>query len=158
CWPVCASGHPKALLGTLLWSVLSLLAPLGAALSEPADSRKHAEHKIDTEHMFGFTEGSDIGERGEKELEGDSTGRFGRVGGSYNNLATELEAKHSLSDRFRLSAAATVAYYDISGVSGIDDRRQGAVQSASFEARYRLFGREQAPFGLTLSVEPRWGF
>jgi hypothetical protein len=158
CWPLCASGHPKAALGTLLWSVLILLAALGAAVSAPADSGKHAEHGIDTEHMFGFTEGSDIGERGEKELEADSTGRFGRLDGSYNNLATTLEAKYTLSDRFRLSAAATVAYYDISGVSWIDDRRQGAVQSASFEARYRLFGRQQAPLGVTLSVAPRWGF
>jgi hypothetical protein len=137
---------------------LILLAALGAAVSAPADSGKHAEHGIDTEHMFGFTEGSDIGERGEKELEADSIGRFGRLDGSYNNLATTLEAKYTLSDRFRLSAAATVAYYDISGVSWIDDRRQGAVQSASFEARYRLFRREQAPLGVTLSVAPRWGF
>jgi len=91
-------------------------------------------------------------------LETDSTGRFGRLGGSHNNVATALEAKYSLSDRFRLSAVATVAYYDISGVSGIDDRRQGALQSVSFDARYRLFDRGRAPFGLTLSVEPHWGF
>jgi hypothetical protein len=49
---------------------------------------------------------------------------------------------------------ATVAYYDITGVDGIDDRRQGALQSVSFDARFRLFEREHAPFGLTLSVEP----
>jgi hypothetical protein len=53
---------------------------------------------------------------------------------------------------------ATVAYYDITGVDGIDDRRRGALQSVSFDARFRLFEREHAPFGLTLSVEPRRGF
>jgi hypothetical protein len=52
---------------------------------------------------------------------------------------------------------AAVAYYDISGVSELDNRRQGALQSVSFDARYRFFDREQAPFGLTLSVEPHWG-
>jgi len=156
CWPSCACMRWKASLGT----VLILLAGLGTTVAAPADHGKHAEKsgEVDTEHMFGFTEGSDIGEKGEKEVETDSTGRFGRLGGSFNNAATALEAKYSLSDRFRVSAVATVAYYDISGVSRIDDRRQGVVQSVSFDARYRLFEREQAPFGLTLSVEPRWGF
>src|SRR5262249_15546545 len=100
--------------------------------------------EVDTEHMFGFTEGSDIGDKGEKELETDSTGRFGRLGGAYNNVATAFEAKYTLAESFRLSALATVAYYDISGVSELDDRRQGAVQSVSFEARYRVFDREHA--------------
>jgi hypothetical protein len=158
CWSVCASARRKASLGALLWAVLILLAGLEAAGSAPADTRKHGDGEIDTEHMFGFTEGSDTGEAGEKELETDSTGRFGKPGGAYNNVATALEAKYSFSDRFRLSAVATVAYYDITGVDGIDDRRQGALQSVSFDARYRLFEREHAPFGLTLSVEPRRGF
>lgn len=161
CWPLCASERRKALLGVLRWgTVLLIVAVLGTARSAQAESRKHADKagEIDTEHMFGFTEGSDIGEKGEKEVEVDSTGRFRRLNGSYTNVATALEAKYSFSDRFRLSAAATVGYYDITGVDGMDDRRQAALQSVSFDARYRLLDREHAPFGLTLSVEPHWGF
>ena len=160
CWPVRACERRKALLGTFLWAAMILLAGLGAPGSALADSHKQGGKtgEVDTEHMFGFTEGSDIGGRGEIEVEADTTGRFSRLGGSYNNAATALEAKYSLSDRFRLSAVATTAYYDISGVTGLDDRRQGALQSVSFDARFRLFDREYAPFGLTLSVEPHWGF
>jgi hypothetical protein len=160
CWPVCTSAFRKASLGIVLWAAVILVLGLGAARAAPADHRKHAERngEVDTEHLFGFTEGSDIGHKGEKELESDSTGRFGRLGGSYNNVAAAFEAKYTFAERFRLSAVATVAYYDISGVSELDDRRQGVVQSVSFDARYRLLDREQAPFGLTLSVEPRWGF
>jgi hypothetical protein len=160
CRPVCASERREASLGTRLWAVLILLAVLGAAGSAHGAAGKRADKigEVDTEHMFGFTEGSDIGEAGEKELETDSTGRFGKLGGSYNNVATALEAKYSFSDSFRLSALTTVAYYDITGVNGIDDRRRGALQSVSFDARFRLFDREHAPFGLTLSVEPHWGF
>jgi hypothetical protein len=159
CWPVCTSAFRKASLGIVLWAAVILVLGLGAARAAPADHRKHAERngEVDTEHLFGFTEGSDIGHKGEKELESDSTGRFGRLGGSYNNVAAAFEAKYTFAERFRLSAVATVAYYDISGVSELDDRRQ-VVQSVSFDARYRLLDREQAPFGLTLSVEPRWGF
>jgi hypothetical protein len=158
--PIYASRLRKALLGLLLGLASMWLAGLAVPGSASADSRKHADKagEVDTEHMFGFTEGSDIGEAGEKELEADSTGRFGKFDGSYNTVATALEAKYSFSDRFRLSAVATVAYYDITGVSGFDDRRQAALQSVSFDARFRLFDREHAPFGLTLSVEPHRGF
>jgi hypothetical protein len=160
-WSVRALPLRKAPLGALLRAmlliVLSLLAATSSARGDPG-KRAGKSGEVDTEHMFGFTEGSDIGEAGEKELEADSTGRFGKLGGSYNTVATALEAKYSFSDRFRLSAVATVAYYDITGVNAIDDRRQGALQSVSFDARFRLFDREHAPFGLTLSVEPHRGF
>src|SRR5262249_29164773 len=58
---------------------------------------------VDSEHLFGFTEGSDIGERGEKEFETDSTGRFGRQGGSYAAASTAFEAKYTPLDYFRIS-------------------------------------------------------
>jgi hypothetical protein len=156
--PIYALGFRKASLRLLLGLASLWLAGLAAPAS--AENRKHADKagEVDTEHMFGFTEGSDIGEAGEKELETDSTGRFGKFDGSYNNVATALEAKYSFSDRFRLSAVTTVTYYDIAGVSAFDDRRQAALQSISFDARFRLFDREHAPFGLTLSVEPGRGF
>jgi len=161
CWSVRALPLWKASLGALSRPILLIvLAVLVAAGPAHGAAGKRADNtgEVDTEHMFGFTQGSDIGEAGEKELETDSTGRFGKPGGAYNNVATALEAKYSFSDRFRLSAVATVAYYDITGVDGIDDRRHGALQSVSFDARYRLLEREHAPFGLTLSVEPRRGF
>jgi len=161
CWSVRALPLRKAPRGALSRAILlTVLAVLVATSSAHGAAGKRADKtgEVDTEHMFGFTEGSDIGEAGEKELETDSTGRFGKLGGSYNTVATALEAKYSFSDRFRLSAVATVAYYDITGVNAIDDRRQAALQSVSFDARFRLFDREHAPFGLTLSVEPHRGF
>jgi hypothetical protein len=50
-----------------------------------------------------------------------------------------------------------LAYYDIAGVAGIEDARRAAIQSLSFDARFRIMDRTQAPFGLTLSVSPHWG-
>ncbi len=132
-------------------------AALSVATSH-AESAKSTPQEVDTEHMFGFTEGSEIGEKGETELLSETTGRFGKVSGSYNQIASMFEAKYTLTDRFRVSAASTLAYYDISGVAGFDDRRQASVQSLSFSARYRLLDHQDAPFALTLSAEPRWGF
>ena len=73
-------------------------------------------------------------------------------------LFRSLEFKYTAFENFRISAAATFAYYDIGGVMDMDDRRQGALQSLSLNARYRVLNRESAPFGLTLSFEPHWGF
>jgi hypothetical protein len=38
---------------------------------------------VDSEHLFGFTEGADIGEAGEREAETETIGRFGRAEGTY---------------------------------------------------------------------------
>jgi hypothetical protein len=113
---------------------------------------------VDTEHLFGFTEGSDIGERREKEFETDSTGRFGRRGGTYSALSTALEGKYTPADYFRLGGSATIAAYSLNGVPGFDDRRDLILQAVALDLRYRLFDREKGPFGLTFSFEPHRGF
>ena len=113
---------------------------------------------VDTEHLFGFTEGSDIGEVGERELESDTTFRSGKNSGAFNTTASEVEFKYTAFENFRISAAATLAYYDIGGVADMDDRRQGSLQSLSLNARYRVLNRDSAPFGMTVSFEPHWGF
>ena len=130
-----------------------------AAPPTPASAKAAAKAaEVDTEHLFGFTEGSDIGEAGEKELESDTTFRSGKNTGSFDDTASEFELKYTAFENFRISAAATLAYYDIGGVADMDDRRQGSLQSLSFDARFRVLNREFAPFGLTVSFEPHWGF
>jgi hypothetical protein len=148
--------HRPALIGIAALA----MALLGCVAASHADGGRSGFIKagVDTEHLFGFTEGTDIGAAGERQLESDSTFRSGRGTGSFADTASELEFKYTAFQNFRLSAAATFAYYDIAGVSGMDDRRQAAVQSVSFDARFRLLDRDYSPFGLTLSVAPHWGF
>ena len=93
CWSVRALPLRKAPRGALSRAILLIvLAVLVATSSARGDPGKRADKtgEADTEHMFGFTEGSDIGKAGEKELETDSTGRFGKLGSSYNAVATAL--------------------------------------------------------------------
>ena len=49
---------------------------------------------IETEHLFGFTIGSDVGEPGERELEGSVTGRFAKQNGSYNAGAGTMSVEY----------------------------------------------------------------
>jgi hypothetical protein len=141
-------------------SGLVLVAVVISASTALGQSKNPAGNggEVDTEHLFGFTQGSDIGKKGERELEADSTGRFGRRDGSYSALSTAFEAKYTPFENFRIAGGATVAYYNITGVTGIDDRGDLALQALSLEMRYRLLDRERAPFGLTFGVQPHWGF
>jgi hypothetical protein len=54
--------------------LLFLLAPSAAQAGD-----------VDTQFLFGFTQGSDVGELGEKEIESETVGRFGKVDGFERN-------------------------------------------------------------------------
>jgi hypothetical protein len=159
----CASRRPVPHRTRLTFAIALSIAAL-TAVCGPADAGKAAAREVakaaevDTEHLFGFTEGSDIGETGERELESDTTFRSGKNSGAFNTTASEVEFKYTAFENFRISAAATLAYYDIGGVADMDDRRQGSLQSLSLNARYRVLNRDSAPFGMTVSFEPHWGF
>ena len=113
--------------------------------------------EIDTEHLFGFTIGTDIGEKGEREIEGQTTGRFGKRDGSYTGLSQMLAAEFTPAQNFRVEVGAASSYHDIAGVTGLADRRQGGWQGLSLDLRYRLLDREHAPFGLAIDAEQHWG-
>jgi hypothetical protein len=112
--------------------------------------------EVETEHLFGFTFGTSIGEKGEKELESDTTLRAGKGSGTYGVLAQQFEAKYTVESWLRVAPAAVFAYHDINSVPGLIDRKQAAFQGLSFESRFLLADRERAPFGLMLSIEPHW--
>ena len=111
---------------------------------------------VDTQFIFGFTQGADVGELGEKEIESETVGRFGKADGSYAALTSQLRAEFTPLENFRFEAGAFADYHSIAGVSGFVDR--DAVQFGGFaiEARYRLLNRRTAPFGLTIGIEPHW--
>jgi hypothetical protein len=99
---------------------------------------------IDTEHLFGFTIGTDVGELGEKELESNLLSRLGKRAGSYSALSQVLSLEYTANQNVRLEVSAVGAYHDIAGVPGLDDRRRGAFDGLSFDIRYRIFDRANA--------------
>jgi len=112
---------------------------------------------IDTEHLFGFTIGTDVGEIGEKELESNTLWRFGKRAGSYSALSHALSLEYTPRQNLRLELSASGAYHDIVGVPGLDDQRRGAFDGLSFDMRYRILDRAHASFGLMIDAEPHWG-
>ncbi|MGB9115311.1 hypothetical protein [Bradyrhizobium sp.] len=112
----------------------------------------HAE-EIDTEHLFGFTIGTDVGSVGEREFQSQTTGRFSKTAGNYGAVNQELELEFVPINNFRIEVGGSFASYDINGVPGFEDRSQLDWQGASVDLRYKLFDRKSAPFGLTFALE-----
>src|SRR5438045_138004 len=129
---------------TFLAAVVSLAALLPACV--------HAEG-IDTEHLFGFMIGADVGNVGEREFQSETTGRFGKNGGRYRAFGQEFELEFVPVQNFRIEIGSTFASHLISGVPGLDDQRRLSWQGGSVDLRYRFLDREAAPFGLTFAAE-----
>jgi hypothetical protein len=121
-----------------------------------ATGLRRCQGQIDTEHLFGFLTGTDIGEAGDKEIENTTAGRFGKGAGSYRALSHTLALEYVPIENLRLEMGAIGGCHAISGVSDLDDVRRAGFQGLSLEIRYRLLAREQAGFGLTLLAEPHW--
>jgi hypothetical protein len=111
---------------------------------------------IETEHLFAFTLGSDVGEVGEREIEGSITGRLAKQTGSYTAVPSALSAEFVPIANLRTEYTAAVNSYDIAGVSGLADQRYSAFGGLSADFRYRFLDRAAAPFGLALGAEPHW--
>jgi hypothetical protein len=120
--------------------------------------RMQASPGPDTEHMFGFTEGSDIGHKGDLEGEVETIGRFGRQANAYSAVSTTPTLKYGVSDQFRVAPAVTVSSYNVSGFDGSDDRNRFSFDAVSAEFRYHPFDRTSAPMGLTFVATPFAGF
>jgi hypothetical protein len=112
-----------------------------------------AAEGIDTEHLFGFMIGSDVGNVGEREFQSQTTGRFGKNGGSYRAIAQELELEFVPAPNVRVEVGGTFESHNILGVPGLVDRSGVSLQGASLDLRYRFLDRDSAPFGLTLALE-----
>jgi len=112
----------------------------------------HAEG-IDTEHLFGFMIGTDVGSPGEREFQSQTTGRFSKSGGRYRAVGQEFELEFVPAKDFRIEIGSAFAAHDINGVPDFEDRRQLAWQGVSVDLRYRFLDRDTAPLGLTFALE-----
>jgi hypothetical protein len=108
---------------------------------------------IDTEHIYGFMIGSDVGSPGEREFQAVTTGRFSKQAGTYQAFGQQLELEFVPVKNFRIEVGTTLAAYDIASVPGLVDRTQAGWQGAALDLRYRFLDHETAPFGLTVALE-----
>ena len=125
------------------------------AHAEDADGT--GKERVETEHIFGFTEGTDIGQKGEQEFESTTVGRFGKTAG-YTAIANKSAYRDTLIEGFRLSFAALPDYFNIHGMPGLADRNGLNFSGVSSELRWQFSDRSKYPIGFALSLTPelRW--
>jgi hypothetical protein len=159
----CADGiSPAALMAAAAAVALCVSQAHGPAfardrLATDTATTQEGEKKdeVDSEHLFGVLEGSDVGDAGEKEVELDASGRFGKRRGSYAATSNDLFVKYTAIENFRVAPMVSFSSHNISNVPDLQNRDQFRLDGAGVELRYRLLDREKAPFGLTFSALPQ---
>ena len=142
-------------------ALFSTATIFGASAQSPANpaaqSATDVFHEAESKYMFGFIDGADIGNEGEKAIEYEATGSFQKRGGRYSAIEHELEFEHVLTQNFAYELSAHGIQHSIGGVEGLDDRNSAQFSGASAKLRYLIIGRGPgSPIGLTISAEPEW--
>jgi hypothetical protein len=128
-----------------------------AAAQSSAQAVADVFHEAESKYLFGFTDGADIGNEGEKALEYEATGSFQKRGGRYAAIEHELAFEHVLTQNFSYEVSAHGLTHSIGGVEDLDDRNSTQFSGLSAKLRYLIIGRGPgSPFGLTVSAEPEW--
>ncbi|MGE8128559.1 hypothetical protein ACQKQD_16435 [Methylobacterium sp. NPDC080182] len=128
------------------------------AKSDKSDKQKD----VDTEHLFGFTEGSDTGEKGEQEVLVDTISRFskrrdGPGRSTYHVLDTRFSYQFNPVEQFSVELSAFGNLRRQRNIADLDDKAFGTFDGASVELKYQfLKGSAEQPLGLALELRPRF--
>jgi len=116
-----------------------------------------AFYALDTKNLFGFLEGSDVGEKGDRSLEFETTGSFGKAHGLYDSIEQEFIFENTLTDSLGLELGAHALGQDIRRVPDLPDFAGFNFMGVSAELRYVLRRRTvNVPIQVTLTVQPEW--
>ena len=131
-------------------------APVRKATPPPQAEDAH-EHGIDTEGLFGFVSGSDIGHRGEKHLSLFYETHFGKRDGTFRAQQPKVELGYNPTDWLHVALEFWGDHFKIRNVTDFDDQnRWGA--GVAVEFKVQLVKRApSSPVGLTLVVAPHYG-
>ena len=117
--------------------------------------RPNAQHGLETESLFAFISGSDIGEQGEKHVTFFLDGAFGKRDGKFHALTPKLELGFNPTDRLHVALEVWGDYFKVSNVTGLQnqDRLGGGV---ALEFKALLVKRDPSPIGIALIVAPHY--
>ncbi len=146
-------------LGAVMLLCCGSLVPALAADDDKDNGKKGetAFDEIETQDIFGFTEGSGVGLQGEKEFSAETVAHFGKRDGRYAATETKLGMEYTPSQFVQVEFGGLLSAHAIKDVTDLDDRSSFDFMGAFAEFRYLLLERtSSSPFSVTLSAEPTW--
>jgi Putative MetA-pathway of phenol degradation len=153
--------HRRRRLRTIGVALAIACAPCLAAADEDeppkAGQAANPYYALDTKNLFGFLEGADIGEKGDRSLEFETTGSFGEAQGLYRSIEQEFIFENALTNSFGLELGAHVLGQDIRGAPDLPDFVGVNFMGVSAEFRYMVMHRTaDVPIQVTLTVQPEY--
>jgi hypothetical protein len=125
--------------------------------SPKAGQSSNPFYALDTKNLFGFLEGADVGEKGDRSLEFETTGSFGEAQGLYRSIEQEFIFENTLTDSLGLELGAHVLGQDIRRASDLPDFVGLNFMGVSAEFRYVVMHRTaDVPIQVTLTVQPEY--
>lgn len=126
------------------------------------DDKFDKQKDVDTEHLFGFTEGSDAGDKGEQEVVVDTISRLSKRrndpgSSTYRVFDTRFAYQFNPADRFSVELSAFGNLRRQRNITELDDKCYGTFDGASVELKYQfLKGSAEQPLGLAIELRPRF--
>ncbi|MEZ0251455.1 MAG: hypothetical protein ACAH20_10930 [Methylobacteriaceae bacterium] len=134
----------------------------GGSADKDQKAEKSDQKEVDTEHLFGFTEGADAGEKGEQEVVIDTVTRVskrrdGAGPSTYRVLDTRFAYQFNPIDKLSIEFSAFGTLRRQRNIVDLDDKSYGTFDGVSMEVKYQfLKGTKEQPLGLALEVRPRF--
>jgi hypothetical protein len=153
--------HRRRRLRTLGVALAIACAPCLAAADEDeppkAGQAANPYYALDTKNLFGFLEGADVGEKGDRSLEFETTGSFGEAQGLYRSIEQEFIFENALTDSFGLELGAHVLGQDIRRAPDLPDFVGVNFMGVSAEFRYVVWRRTaDVPIQVTITAQPEY--
>ena len=112
---------------------------------------------LDTKNLFGFLEGADVGEKGQRSLEFETTGSLAESQGVHRSVEQEFIFENTLTDSLGLEFGAHMLGQDIRACPELPDFVGVNFMGVSAELRYVLVHRTaDIPIQLMLTLEPQY--
>jgi hypothetical protein len=109
--------------------------------------------------IFGFSTGTDTGDKGERGFANELNGFRGKRDGSFTALSNKLEFGYTLADDLWIAGSFFVSNSRVRGNPDIPDTSTTRFEGLSTEAQHRLIKRSATnPFALAVAVEPFYAF
>jgi hypothetical protein len=131
---------------------------LAKEMPSALEGEENSADEFETKHVFGFTEGTDVGDAGDREAEFTTSAGIGKqVGGRYGAVEQLATYEAAPTNRFGYELNLHGVAQTIGNVPGLSNLNQATFSGLSVAPKYIFLRRGvDAPFGLAVSIEPEF--